>query len=164
MKEILLTHGISAIVDDEDWSSLVNHKWYARKHRNTWYAARNEYLGHNRWRYVTMHRLIIAAAPGQQVDHIDGNGLNNTRANLRFCDGTQNACNRKRGWGRSHFKGVSWHSQSGKWRSEATLKGKHFFLGMFEDETEAARAYDRAAIRLFGEFAHPNFPMDGVAP
>jgi len=94
------------------------------------------------------------------VDHIDGNGLNNTRANLRICTYQQNVCNCKSRGGDSKYKGISWDKRSKKWRAKIRYNSKDKHLGVFEDEIEAAREYDREAAKLFGEFAYLNFPED----
>ncbi len=107
-----------------------------------------------------MYRLIMNAPKGMVVDHYDGNGLNNCRANLRICTRQQNAYNSRRSGGTSQFKGVHFEKATGKWRATITLKGEHFDLGLYDDEVEAARAYDRKAIELFGEFAYLNFPEE----
>jgi hypothetical protein len=106
-----------------------------------------------------MHRLILGAPEGVLVDHVDGDGLNNTRANLRLCTSSQNAANIKAVWGCSRYKGVSPHSASSRWQVILTYMGERIYLGLFDDEEEAARAYDRKALELRGEYAHLNFPL-----
>lgn len=108
-----------------------------------------------------MHRLLLDTPQGFCTDHIDGNKLNNTRANLRICTTTQNAHNtnpyRKRRVGaQSAYKGVGWHTKSGKWRAFIVVDKKHIHLGCFDSERDAAIAYNKAAILHFGEFAKPN--------
>jgi len=109
---------------------------------------------------TAMHRFIMKPPDDLVVDHIDGNGLNNTRANLRICTYQQNIFNRK-GWGKdSKYKGVSWDKRSKKWRAKIRYNSKDKHLGVFEDEIEAAKEYDKEAAKLFGEFAYLNFPED----
>lgn len=97
--------------------------------------------------------------PGFIVDHRDHEGLNNTRTNLRLATRSQNSCNNKKTRGRSSkYKGVS-RDKRGYWRAKIHFKGKHIFLGYFDNEIDAARAYDKAAKELHGEFAVLNFPQ-----
>ena len=106
-----------------------------------------------------MHRQILEAPKGVWVDHIDGNGLNNRKSNLRLCSATENACNRRPVPNcHSRYKGVSWHKRQKKWAVRIAKRGKGIHLGSFDDEIEAAVAYDRKAEVLFGEFAYLNFP------
>lgn len=106
-----------------------------------------------------MHRMILDAKPGQLIDHKDGDGLNNTRANLRIATPSNNNQNSKpQKGGSSAYKGVSWFKRYKKWQVIITVNGRNKSLGYFIHEIEAAKAYDEAAIREFGEFARPNFP------
>jgi len=106
-----------------------------------------------------MHRYLTNCPKGLVVDHIDGNGLNNTKANLRICTQKQNACNTPGHVGKSSkYKGVKKMKNSNKFRAAITNNRKYFHLGVFEDETEAARAYDEAARKYHKEFAYLNFP------
>ena len=105
-----------------------------------------------------MHRLILNAGSGQQVDHIDKNGLNNTRGNLRFCTIAQNAQNRRHRGGASQYRGVFWYEKSSRWGVRITARRETQFLGLFLSEEEAAKVYDRAARELHGQFANLNFP------
>lgn len=103
-----------------------------------------------------MHRLLMDAGKGQQIDHANGDGLDNRRANLRFCTSSQNNWNSKPK-GNSPYKGISQRA-SGKWYAMICRDRKHYWLGMHDTPEEAARAYDEAAKRLHGEFARLNFP------
>jgi len=104
-----------------------------------------------------MHRAILNAPPRMDVDHINGNGLNNTRENLRLCTRSQNMMNQRLKGGTSRFRGVSWLKGGAKWHAQVRANGKRLHLGLFTDETEAAMAYDAAARELFGDFARLNF-------
>jgi hypothetical protein len=106
-----------------------------------------------------MHRQLIMPLKGLQVDHINGNGLDNRKANLRICTPSQNGCNRNRiSRSQSGFKGVRWLKERCNWRAEIGLYSRHYNLGSFSSAIEAALAYDKAARELHGEFAHLNFP------
>ena len=99
------------------------------------------------------------APAGMQIDHINGNGLDNRKVNLRLCNSSQNQRNaRKRKSGTSRFKGVDWHKESKKWRARICVNRKRIHIGRYKSEFEAAQAYDKKAIELFGEFASLNFP------
>ena len=155
MRQITLTKGLSAQVDDEDFDKLNRHKWRAWKGRthSTFYAIRSESGG----RVVLMHREIMLGV--DRIDHQDGNGLNNQRSNLRSCSESQNQANRRKRSGcSSTFKGVTWDKQQKRWRAQITQQYKHKTLGTFSSEEEAARAYDAEARMVFGEFAKLNFP------
>lgn len=155
MKNITLTQGKEAIVDDCDFEELNRHKWYAAKPRKIFYAVRN--LPGTPQRQIRMHRIILNAPKGQEIDHKDGDGLHNWRKNLRFCTNTENQHNRFSRTGSSRFKGVCWHSRDNKWQSNIRIKRKHTYLGSYDNEIEAALAYDKAARKYFGEFARVNF-------
>jgi hypothetical protein len=150
MKEIPLTQGKVALVDDEDFEAVSAVKWYAQQSR-VWYAA------HKRDRLVYMHRMILTAPPGMQVDHINGNGLDNRRSNLRLCSNSQNHANlRKRPETSSRFKGVYWNKARRKWHAQIKVNQCTFYLGLFESEEAAGAAYDRAAAEHFGVFSRLN--------
>ncbi len=160
IRYIPLTRGYFAIVDAADYDWLSQYKWTAIVCGNSVYPVRNDH-GHS----VLMHRQIMQPAPGEVVDHIDGNGLNQRRANMRCCSQGQNLLNRK-AWTakKSKYKGVRWSKRSRKWIAEITLHGKRQWLGTFEKEEDAARAYDRRARELFGQYARPNFPDESATP
>ena len=157
MKQIKLTQNQIAIVDDEDFNELSRFKWYALRGYSTFYALRY-YKINEKWLAMGMHRQIMNAQKGQQVDHKNRNGLDNRRCNLRFCDFSQNQQNKKpqRG-GTSKLKGVMWCKAKNKWRSMIQLNGEKYHLGRFNTEIEAAKVYDAKAKELFGEFAGTNF-------
>lgn len=157
VKEIQLTQGKIALVDDADYLELSQQKWYAAYIGGKWYAARNIKID-GRYRMLLMHQAIMPA-DGAIRDHKDGNGLNNQRDNLRLCTHSQNAQNRnsKAVFKSSVYKGVSWCRQKMKWRSQIKVYGKSLDLGFFLFENDAAKAYDDAARRYFGEFARTNF-------
>lgn len=156
-RRIPLTRGKYAIVDPEDYARLSRHKWYVHASWGTYYAAYSR-CENGKQRHYYMHRIITGAADDMVVDHINGNGLDNRRANLRAATRVQNRWNRrKRRVGSSRYKGVDRYAAKGKWRARISLDKKKIHLGYFSTEVEAARAYDEAARRYHGEFASPNF-------
>jgi len=151
---IPLTRGKVAIVDAEDFPRLNKYTWSAhRRGRNRWYA----YGSQPDRTLIAMHRLILNAPKNRVVDHIDRNSLNNTKRNLRLCTQAQNCCNRIAKHGTSRFKGVHWSKTRKRWIARIKRNGKSRQIGSFENEIEAAKAYDREARRLFGRFAWLNF-------
>lgn len=153
---IWLTQGKYTIVDIEDYDFLTQWKW--KMHLD--YAHRIEYMGtfSNKRKFlnIKMHRLIMNTPKGMVTDHIDGNKLNNTRANLRVCTDSQNQANRKITIGSSKYKGVTWDKDANKWRSKITVNWKSIYLGTYYCEREAAKAYNTAAEKFFGEYARLN--------
>jgi hypothetical protein len=161
MKEIQLTKGYVALVDDEDFERVNQYCWCAgiTTHRDgskTVYAKRanNEVLA-----FYCMHRLILGITDPQiEVDHEDHNGLNNQKYNLRVATSSQNQANAKvRSDNTSGFKGVCWHKQHEKWNARIQVNGTMLHLGLFTDPIEAAKSYDAAAVKYHGEFARCNF-------
>jgi len=152
-----LTQGHEAIIDAEDVSLVEGYNWYARQDGLTAYAIRNSGLRPNSYT-VLMHRVITSADCGTMVDHVDGDGLNNRRQNLRFATAQQNQQNqRKTANCASKFKGVTFHKPSQKWIARIRISGHLHYIGQFLDEDSAARAYDERAVSVAGEFAHLNF-------
>lgn len=156
MREIPLTQGQVALVDDEDFERLNTYKWHAHKMGNTYYAARTGPRPDRHFIYMH-HQIIGRPGTGCEIDHQDGNGINNQRYNLRLVTHEQNTMNRRSTKGVSRFKGVSWHKDRNKWLSQIQTSRKRKYLGYFNSEEDAARAYDAAALEYFGEFAALNF-------
>lgn len=151
-KLIPLTQGQSAIVDDEDFDSLIQFPWYAINLKHTFYAVRRE-----RSKIISMHRHLLQVTQRNIiVDHIDRNGLNNSKLNLRTCTHAENIRNRKLTKGRKGFKGVYWNKADKKWIARIEKNYKSTYLGSFDCQEAAARAYDKKALLLFGEFAATN--------
>lgn len=166
MAVISLTQGKIAIVDDEDYPELSKYKWCAGFFDGRWYALRYSKEGYrynkNHGKLVSMHRHIMKAKKGKQIDHKDGDGLNNQKFNLRFSTQQQNVFNqRSTGRGTSKYKGVSWNKESEKWYASIKHNGKSKNLGLYDNEIEAAKAYDAAATNLFGKFARTNYYEKG---
>lgn len=160
MKEIGLSRGMVATVDDDIFEELSQHKWTVMKGTSTWYAYRKERRG-ERLINIYMHRQIMDTPPGMDTDHQDRNGLHNWRGNLRVCTRTQNRANSIKTRGTSRFKGVVW--DKGAWQAKITIHGVITYLGRFgNDEIAAALAYDVAALEHFGEFARLNFPQEMI--
>jgi len=144
-----LTKGMVAVVDLEDVEVIGLNSWYF----DGVYARRKISIEGKQFN-VLMHRVINKTPDTLETDHIDGNGLNNKRSNLRHATGSQNNQNRKKiTCGTSKYKGVSFHTGSKKWRAQ--INEKH--IGSFRSELECAKAYDKAALKLFGEYARLNF-------
>lgn len=153
-RAIQLTHGKVAIVDEDDFEKLSKYRWHAVLRKQTWYAARKESgICHY------MHRDIIGATVGAPVDHIDGNGLNNVRSNLRMATFQQNCYNKRSMGGKSKYKGVTYCTDTDMWRARIRKDNRTVNIGRFDSEHDAARAYDEMARQLFGEFAWVNFPL-----
>jgi hypothetical protein len=150
---IPLGDGCYAYVDAADYEWLRPWNWQIC---SSGYAAR-----HEKGRLILMHRQIMQPPKGMVVDHIDGNKVNNCRFNLRVCTRKENVRNkRRRSNSSSRFKGVGYYKRSRKWCAKISCMGERIWLGYFTDEVEAARAYDRAAVEYFGEYARLNFPEE----
>jgi len=154
MKEIKLTQGKVALVDDEDFEELNKYKWSVAVRGHNIYVGRNKKMGLNKWSRVYMHREILKDIKEGMIDHIDGNGLNNCKLNLRPCSRSQNNQNiqYKNPKCVSRFKGVWYDKRYGTWVAKVDNK----YLGSYGDEEDAARAYNNAALLLFKEFAYLN--------
>jgi len=140
-------------VDPEDYDALSKYKWYAVKRSRQYYAVAK--VGQKK---VRMHRLIMKAPKGKVVDHINHNGLDNRKANLRLATEQQNTWNKRKQVGdySSKYKGVAWVKSKQRWRSKITCNSRDISLGYFDDEKTAAEAYDDKAKELFGEYASLN--------
>jgi hypothetical protein len=155
-KLIPLTRGKFAIVDAADFEWLNRYKWHAQKGGRTYYARSQE-----NGKMISMHRVITNAPKGLVVDHINHNGLDNRKANLRICTRTQNARNcLPYRIGVSKYKGVSWNRKRKVFIAAISVGGKKQYLGGFKSEIAAAKAYDKKAKELFGRFAFLNFPPE----
>ena len=161
MIEIPLTQGKVALIHDDDFELVSGFKWCARKHRNTFYAQKNvRSEGGGRRQCIQMHRLILGLTDQNVLtDHIDGNGLNNQRANLRACSNAENLWNRGvNSNNTSGLKGVSWRADIGKWHAKICVNWKQTHLGFFTTPEAAHAAYCKAAAELHGEFANFGSP------
>ena len=153
-----LSQGKFATVDPEDYEWLSQWKWSLRKAPYTSYAVRGTKIN-GKWTTIIMHRLIMNAQKGQEIDHINHNGLDNRKCNLRFCTRSQNIMNTRPKRGTSKYKGVSWCKMTQNWLSCIMMDGEYINLGYYDDEIDAAKTYDDKAKELFGEFACLNFPQ-----
>jgi len=152
MKTIPLSRGKAAIVDDDDYEFLNESRWYVSEFENHCYAVK---AGTKRTK-IFMHRVIMGALKDVFIDHINGNGLDNKRCNLRICTNSQNQQNRHTACGVSKHKGVHWNKKERRWYSKIKKNGKCYWLGGYKSEIAAAIAYNTAARELFGEFAYFN--------
>lgn len=153
--EISVGRSHVALIDVTDYDIVGRYRWHAHRDGRNIYARRRE-LCDGRMRYQFMHDLILGVAG---VDHIDHDGLNNQRANLRLADHAQNQYNRRAALGStSTYKGVSWRRDKRKWQAQIMVARRTQHLGYFGDEAQAAHVYDTAAREFFGEYAGVNFP------
>lgn len=146
-----LAGGYFALVDSEDYERTMQFNWCSYKNGNRRYAQSD---------HVPLHHFILGVKG--EIDHKNGNGLDNRKSNLRPCTKHENMRNVAKAQNpkSSCYKGVSYQQGIAKWKAEITFNGRRSYLGVFVDEEKAARAYDAAAVRLFGEFARLNFPLE----
>jgi hypothetical protein len=152
VKQIALTKGFVAFVDDEDFADLVQYKWQVSQRKQGSYALRSLWRD-GKWTTISMHQHLV----GKGWDHRDCDGLNNQRYNLRPANASQQIGNTRKTRGKSKYKGVSPNKNS--WRAYIKLDGKTVSLGQRKIEEEAAKLYDIAALKRWGEFARLNFPQ-----
>jgi len=145
-------------VDDEDFEGLTTHKWSCLRGKGATYYACSCKRVNGYQKTVLMHRVIVNCPEGMQVDHINGNGLDNQKHNLRICTDHQNKRARKQHFkSKSGYKGVSWDNWSQKWRAQIRINDTNTHIGRYDTKEAAAHAYDNMARIHFGEFAHLNF-------
>lgn len=166
MKEIPLTQGKVALVDDEDFERVNQWKWNAELHKtragteSTWYAKRIPWdsVSKRSLPKIYMHRFVVGLSDASvRIDHRDRNGLNNQRSNLRLSTPSQNHANSiMNSRNTSGFRGVHWDKNRLKWEAQIRCGEKRIHLGRFETKAEAAIAYNNAAVAHFGEFATLN--------
>ena len=168
-RRIPLTQGKFAIVDPEDYAWLSQYKWQARKDGPSYYAARTFNINGKKFNRQMHREIILRHSPDAcsllnsdlVVDHINNNGLDNRKVNLRIVTQRQNCWNSRAKFisRSSRYKGVSWHSKMRKWVSKISIDGKSVHLGYFDNEIAAAKAYDAAAKKHRGQYAYLNFPQ-----
>lgn len=161
-KQIPLTQGKFALIDDADAERASQFKWYTQRNGDHYYAFTKP-----GGKPLSLHRFLMSAKPGEWIDHINNNGLDCQRSNMRLCTHAQNMRNRKiHRTNRSGYKGVDWHNSM--WRAKLRVDNQNIELGYYRDVRDAARAYNRAALKYHAEFARlndlPDLPdevMDG---
>jgi hypothetical protein len=160
---IQLTQGKEAIISASDAERVLRAgKWCAERRKDTWYAARNFKNERGAFAPVRLHRFIMQAPKGTDVDHIDGDGLNNTRQNLRVCTHAQNQRNRRVNSNSSlGLKGVYFDKRRKRFRAVIHLNGKRHHVGWYMTKAAAALAYDVAARKMHGDFARLNLSTGG---
>ena len=166
MKQIPLHNRVGdlvayALVDDEDYFEAALYRW---SFSSDGYAQRGIRNADGRLSSESLHVFLKGRRPGYTIDHINRNKLDCRRSNLRWATASQQGQNRE-AWGLSEFNGISWdNDRGGSWRARITVDGRTIRIpGRYQREEDAARAYDRKAIELFGEFAKTNFPLEDYA-
>lgn len=157
-KRLSLNNEEFALIDEDDYKLVSEFKWFVDIKGKQKYAKCKKYIGRVSGKYIYkrlyLHRLIMNPPKGMDVDHINGNGLDNRRCNLRICTRSQNIRNAIGKKGTSQYKGVCRHRNS--WLASITKDYKQIHIGHYSTEIEAAKAYDKKAKELFGEFAKFN--------
>jgi len=144
--------GKALLIDDDDYRHYLSHSWSVHRKGYLIYSSRGTGL--------RFHRLVMNAKPGQLVDHINGDRLDNRKSNLRLCDNSKNLANRgPQKNNTSGFKGVYWAKDVKKWKAQIAFQGKRMYIGSTSNIYEAVKMYDNKAVELFGEFAKPNLPV-----
>jgi hypothetical protein len=164
VKLIPLTRGMFAQVDDEDFERVSAYKWSAHTSSGTVYARRRPRVIGQRPKKesIYLHRFILRVTSDAKVDHVNHDGLDCQKSNLRTCTQSQNLGNQRiRSDNTSGAKGVRWHKAAQKWSAEIQIGRSRRWLGLFMTKEQASAAYDTAAVELFGEFAYTN--RDGAA-
>lgn len=161
--QIQSKNGVTFLVSEQDAEKVIALPWYARKNRSGVWRVTGFYREHKVTRTITLSRFLLDAPSGLLVDHKDGNGLNNTRDNLRLATKAQNNRNRRICTASSNsFKGIV-RVRSGRWEARISVNSVRISLGRFSSDVEAAKAYDSAALHYYGEFARLNFPDETPA-
>ena len=157
MKQITLTQGKIALVDDSGFDMLSKFKWFANKFNGKWYAVRSFGTRKTKKGSIMMHREIMKTVKGMDTDHIDGDGLNNQRKNLRACTHSENSCNRgKQKNNTSGFKGVTWNKTGKTWQAQIKVKNKYIYLGCSPSESFAYKMYVEGCEKYHGKFSNSN--------
>lgn len=166
MKEIPLTQGMVAMVDDDIAEIVGQFKWQAVCRSGRWYGRCRVALGGGKVAYPYMHQCVLGhSLHGMMVDHVDGNGLNNQRYNLRMATPLQNSANRRSFTkGKKSRPGVHQASCNGRWIAQITISGKRHHLGSFDTEEEAYRRFSEEAAKVRGEFFTPHEKPDDELP
>lgn len=155
-----LQPGLVALIDDLDAARVLAYEWVAWTNGGSNIYVRRRGWGKDPATRVYLHRFVLGAPAGMPVDHVNGNGLDNRRCNLRLATPSQNVGNQFKRRGTSRFKGVYWHVARGNWLAQMRNPPQNQYLGSFDSEDDAARAYDAAAVAKWGEFSRPNFPNE----
>lgn len=149
---IPLTQGYTAIIDAADVPLVEGYEWNAFLSKHTTYVRRRTSVG-GKLRNVWLHRVIAQTPDGLDTDHVDGDGLNNTRGNLRIVTSSQNQCNqRRRDCNTSGHKGVSWYKRNQQWRVQIAVNNRKTHIGYFPNIDDAVAAYEKASMEFHGEF------------
>lgn len=146
-KRLYLSKGKFALVSIQDYEAVSKHKWSLHpgdRVGKLFYASRSE-----NGKVIKLHREIMNAQKGEFVDHIDGNGLNNVRENLRLVSHKENMANQRKRAGKSKYRGVYFNKSHGKWRAQIQIEGKRTYLGSFASEIEAAKAFNDACLKFY---------------
>jgi hypothetical protein len=158
-RRIYLGEGQWTILDQEDYCRLRKYRWIVYGRGQSLYAFRYKFIGPNTTTMMSMHREILVSTDGRFVDHRNCNSLDNRRSNLRFATRAENNCNRRKQKNTtSQYLGVCFDKRIKNWVGVVVHNKKRYWLGRFDSEIEAAKAYDEKANQLFGEFARLNFP------